>query len=166
MNNFKFWFNESLEPKTLIIMRGISGSGKSTLAKRVVGEKGVIFSTDDFFMNNGKYEFDPKMISRNHALNQKRTEDAMKEEITPIVVDNTNLQGWEARPYVELADKYNYSIKILETPSLNIEELLKRQNLRKKTGKNLSREVLERMIKKYEKGLTLDDIRKAKNPYG
>lgn len=166
MKDFKKWFIESNNQKNLIIMRGISGSGKSTLAKQEVGENGVIFSTDDFFMKNGMYKFNPKMISKNHELNQKRTEEAMIREITPIIIDNTNLQAWEAKPYVELADKYNYNIKILEVPSLNIEDLIKRQELRKKEGKNLSREVLERMIKKYEKGITVDDIRKAKNPYG
>lgn len=44
--------------KRLIIMRGISGSGKSTLAKELAGKNGLIFSTDEFFMNNGEYVFD------------------------------------------------------------------------------------------------------------
>jgi NEDD4-binding protein 2 len=37
----------------LILMRGLPGSGKSTLAKKLAGENGVIYSTDDFFMKNG-----------------------------------------------------------------------------------------------------------------
>jgi adenylate kinase family enzyme len=43
-------------------MRGLPGSGKSTKAKELAGEQGLVFSTDDFFMVNGKYIFDPKMI--------------------------------------------------------------------------------------------------------
>ena len=43
-------------------MRGLPGSGKSTKAKKIAGDVGVIFSTDDFFMVDGQYKFDPKMI--------------------------------------------------------------------------------------------------------
>lgn len=43
-------------------MRGLPGSGKSTKAKKIAGELGVIYSTDDFFMVNGQYVFDGKMI--------------------------------------------------------------------------------------------------------
>ena len=43
-------------------MRGLPGSGKSTKAKKIAGEHGVIYSTDDFFMVNGVYVYDAKMI--------------------------------------------------------------------------------------------------------
>ena len=43
-------------------MRGLPGSGKSTLAKKIAGNAGVVYSTDDFFMVNGQYMYDPKMI--------------------------------------------------------------------------------------------------------
>ena len=45
--------------KKLIINRGIPGSGKSTSAKKLA-PKEQIFSTDDYFMKNGKYIFDGK----------------------------------------------------------------------------------------------------------
>jgi NEDD4-binding protein 2 len=50
-------------------MRGLPGSGKSTKAKALAGEEGLIFSTDDFFMVNGKYEYDAKMIGDYHTKN-------------------------------------------------------------------------------------------------
>ena len=43
-------------------MRGLPGSGKSTKARKIAGQFGVVYSTDDFFMVNGEYKFDPKMI--------------------------------------------------------------------------------------------------------
>ena len=52
-------------------MRGVPGSGKSTLAKELAGKNGIIYSTDDFFMQNGLYVFDAKMIGHNHEQNQK-----------------------------------------------------------------------------------------------
>ena len=39
------------EERTLILMRGVPGSGKSTKAKLLAGNKGVVYSTDDFFIN-------------------------------------------------------------------------------------------------------------------
>ena len=45
--------------KSLILVRGIPGSGKSTFAKEI--SYGFPFlSADDFFMIEGKYQFDPK----------------------------------------------------------------------------------------------------------
>lgn len=161
--NFKSWL-ETYEPKELILLRGVSGSGKSTLAKQYAG-RGVVFSTDDFFMKDGKYQFDPSKIGINHQLNQKRTEDAMIKGISPIIIDNTNLQGWEMKPYVELADKYEYNVKILETDPIDIEELVRRQEKRKDINKNLPRETLERMLDRYQRGLSLNDIRQSKRPF-
>jgi len=154
-------FSEFIEDKKqLIIMRGISGSGKSTIAKTLVG-KGKIFSTDDFFMQGDKYFFDPKKIGLNHKLNQERTEEAMKQGVSPIVIDNTNTQAWEMKPYVTLADKYGYEVTIKEARTPDIEELMKRQESRKQSNKSLSRDVVERMIARYQPNITVDDIRNS-----
>ena len=64
--------------KELVLMRGLPGSGKSTKAKKIAGQIGVVFSTDDFFMVNGQYKYDPKMIGEYHQKNQKRTVQAMQ----------------------------------------------------------------------------------------
>lgn len=43
-------------------MRGLPGSGKSTTAKKLAGSEGVVYSTDDFFMVKGKYQYDSSKI--------------------------------------------------------------------------------------------------------
>lgn len=53
---------EKPKERRLVIMRGLPGSGKSTLAKKIANKYGLIYSTDDFFMVNNEYVFDPKMI--------------------------------------------------------------------------------------------------------
>lgn len=58
--------------KQLILIRGLPGSGKSTLAKKLAGQGGVIYSTDDFFMKNGEYIYDVKMIGEYHNKNFER----------------------------------------------------------------------------------------------
>jgi predicted kinase len=157
--NFKIWL-ESKKEKVLIIMRGISGSGKSTLAKKI-GEKGVVLSTDDYFMKNGKYDFEPSKLGLYHKQNQEEAEKNMKKEISPIVIDNTNSKIWEMKPYVSLADKYGYEVVIKELPTPSIEELLKRQGERQSINKSLPEDVLKRMIDKFEKNIKVDDIRKS-----
>jgi NEDD4-binding protein 2 len=90
--------NEIIIQKTLYILRGISGSGKSYLSKQIIKEhdgKGEIFSTDDYFMKDGKYVFDGKKLGIAHDWNQKRSFEAMKKGITPIIIDNTNTCKWE-----------------------------------------------------------------------
>lgn len=157
-------FIDWIQNKELIIMRGISGSGKSTLAQKHKGEKGKIFSTDDFFMQDGRYQFDPKKLSTNHSMNKDRTEKAMIEGVSPIVIDNTNFEAWEMKPYVELADKYGYQVKIVETDPVDIEELVRRQETRRGINKVIPRRILEKMLSKYKRGITVDDVRKSKKP--
>lgn len=154
---FSIWL-ENKKNKKIIIMRGISGSGKSTLAKSLGG---LLLSTDDFFMKDGRYEFDVSKLGLYHKKNQERTEDAMINGISPIIIDNTNSQRWEMKPYVDLADKYDYDIEIKELPIPSISELLRRQESRKSMNKSLPLEVLTRMINKFEKNVSVDDIRNS-----
>ncbi len=99
----------------MIIARGPSGSGKSTMVQDLVQSTGgEIFSTDDFFMRDGKYFFDPQKISEAHEWNRQRVEDAAFRNVPVIVVDNTNTQFFEMRPYVEIAQNNGYKVTFKE----------------------------------------------------
>ena len=96
--------------KQLILLRGIPGSGKSTFAKSIGG---VHIEADQFFMMNGKYNFDITKIKLAHKYCQNQTEAWMKTDGTQvnndkIVVSNTFTQEWEMEPYFKLAEKYGY----------------------------------------------------------
>ena len=99
--------------KNLILVRGISGSGKSTFAEEFLYPISLIISTDDFFMINGEYQFDPNLLAENHVKCLKSVESEMEspqQDICPnIVVHNTFTQAWEMEPYKELANKYGYN---------------------------------------------------------
>ncbi|XP_046984965.1 uncharacterized protein LOC124555179 isoform X1 [Schistocerca americana] len=108
--------------KIMILMRGLPGSGKSTLARHLVrstmGEEPhrFIHSTDNFFTvcGKGRYKFNPKFLHEAHTWNVKRVlADAVK-GITPIIVDNTNLEASEMRPYATIAVRHGYRIEFLE----------------------------------------------------
>jgi len=154
------WYKKAQNKKTLYIMRGIAGSGKSTLANEL-GQNGIVLGSDDFFMVNGKYEFDPDALDYAHWWNQGRVKEAMKKGISPIVADNTNTQAWEMKPYVLLAQKYNYDVQIREpnTPwKFDVEELAKRNT------HGVPKDIIEKMIQKWEPDVTLDDIMKSEKP--
>ena len=138
-------------------MRGVSGSGKSTLARKLAeGSDAVIYSTDDFFMVDGRYSFDPKRIGEYHAENQKRTKEAMNQGVGCIIIDNTNTQAWEMRPYVEMALEYGYEVEIKQPDPVSFEELMKRQSQR--PDKNLSEEIIKKMLNRFEHNLTIEQI--------
>ena len=145
----------------LILMRGVSGSGKSTLAKKLAAdnENSVIYSTDDFFMIEGIYTFDPLSLGKNHKMNQDRARCAMQEKTPCVIIDNTNTQAWEMRPYVEAALELGYEIEIQEPDPVPIEEIMRRQ----KSDKNLPLETVQRMLSRFESNVTVETIMKDSN---
>jgi predicted kinase len=136
--------------KRLILMRGITGSGKSTLAKQLV-DQGQIFSTDDYFMVDGKYNFDASLLGIYHNKNVNRAKDAMISGVSPVVIDNTNLTLRDMRPYLELAKEFDYDIEVAQIDLDDVDELVKRQSGRKSIGKNLPVEVIKYMKDKFQK---------------
>lgn len=101
----------------LIIMRGIPGAGKSTKAKTLVGD-GVIHSTDDVIESMGNYnEFFAKMIEskdfsdlhKAHNTNLKNAKKSIKNGITPIIIDNTNIKANEPKEIVVSALKMGFA---------------------------------------------------------
>lgn len=154
--SFKNWL-ESQENKIMYITRGISGSGKSTLAKSLAPKENI-FSTDDFFMIDGEYKFDASQLGKYHKMNQNRVEEALKNGVSPIVVDNTNTQGWEIKPYVMLADKYGYIVELKEP---NTPWRFDSKELAIKNSHGVPEDSIKRMIDRYQHNLTVDDIRNS-----
>mmetsp|Transcript_3735 Transcript_3735/g.5523 ORF Transcript_3735/g.5523 Transcript_3735/m.5523 type:complete len:315 (+) Transcript_3735:43-987(+) len=151
--------------KVLYIVRGVSGSGKSTLCKEILkdegAEEGTILSTDDYFMKKDQYVFDPKKLGVAHEWNQDRAEKAIKEGKTPILIDNTNTTRWEAKPYVQMALKAKYEVKIRETttPWAKNAEILAKKNVHK-----VPLEAIRRMLDRWEDDYTVERILKSKAP--
>lgn len=140
-------------------MRGLPGSGKSSVVKSL-GNNLHIFSTDDLFMQDGKYNFDLNKLGEYHQLNYRNAVGAMKAGLSPIVIDNTNINSNQVRGYVEAGVKYGYQIEFKEpnTPwKFDPDELAKRN----KHG--VSKEIIEKMLKGWEPDLSVDKVM-SKNP--
>ncbi|XP_058489790.1 NEDD4-binding protein 2-like 2 [Solea solea] len=100
----------------LILMRGLPGSGKSTLARELLstGPCGLILSTDDYFDLEDGYRYDPGLLGAAHEWNQSRAKDAMNDHRSPVIIDNTNIQAWEMKPYVQMALEKGYRVDFCE----------------------------------------------------
>lgn len=108
-------FKEFVEnKKVLIIARGLPGSGKSYTISQIVPKENI-FSTDHFWGPN--YDYNPELAGRAHKWNQDRTQKAMEEGISPIGVDNTNINWEQIKPYAKMAKANGYKIKYVESTS-------------------------------------------------
>lgn len=103
----------------LVVLRGTPGSGKSHLAARLAPKENI-FSTDEWFeLQPGGYRENWKVekLFGAHRWNQQRAREAMQRGITPLVIDDTNWNAKQARPYVEMALQYQYHVTIRESDS-------------------------------------------------
>lgn len=101
--------------KNLYIIRGLPGSGKSTIAKSL-GKPWQIFEADQFFMKNGKYEFDGSKLKDANDWCKRKVQYWMHPSLVKplffrnIVISNTFTQEWEMRFYQIIAKKYGYRV--------------------------------------------------------
>lgn len=122
----------------LVILSAPSGTGKSTLAKDMAlalhsqGKICYILSTDNYWIQDGEYKFNPKMLGAAHEWNFQKfknlvqEEDLLSNDIT-VIIDNTNLRWSEFSKYIETAllSKWDIEITKLSCPYTD-EELFKR----------------------------------------
>ncbi len=135
-------FEDLVEEKKLVIMRGLPGSGKSTLAKKIAGKKGVALAADDYFMRDGKYTFDANKHTAAHAWNQERAKKHLAAGVSPVVIDNTNTTKRAMDPYVKMGKGAGYKVQVRtpKTPwALDVDTLTK------KNTHGVPRDAIQRM---------------------
>jgi predicted kinase len=104
-----------MNKRVVKIMSGISGSGKSTYAEDLLNQsQGVKVSADHFFMQNGKYLFDPSKLGEAHADCFARfIKFCQDPNGSMIVVDNTSCSSEEIAPYVLGAQAFGWEPEII-----------------------------------------------------
>ncbi|XP_074391416.1 uncharacterized protein LOC102066063 isoform X2 [Zonotrichia albicollis] len=139
----------SSSQKLLLILRGLPGSGKSTLSRVLLGGNcdGVVLSTDDYFRQQYGYTYNAAQLGDAHEWNRRRAKQAMEQGKSPVIIDNTNTQAWEMKPYVEVALEKGYRVEFHEPDTwwkFDPDELEKRN----KHG--VTREKIAQMLERYE----------------
>lgn len=100
-------------------MYGLPGSGKSYKARQIQEQDGgIILSTDSIFdveMGNKKvYLWNRQALREAHHVNMIKCLTATEREITPIIIDNTNLTEKERESYKRIAEVAGYTFKIVK----------------------------------------------------
>ena len=98
--------------KNLIITRGVSGSGKTSFGNFLwdLDEDVVVCCADDYFTNNGVYEFDVTLLSEAHLYCRQKAERVMHDYTKTVVIANTNCNEKDMQFYEECADRFGYRI--------------------------------------------------------
>ncbi|KAM8940292.1 NEDD4-binding protein 2 [Pelodytes ibericus] len=148
--------------KVLILLRGAPGSGKTTLARMLLQKNpaGVILSTDDYFSREGPYHYDPSCLGDAHEWNHGRAKEAFENSVSPIIIDNTNLQGWEMKPYVSMALKHKYKVTFREPDTW---WKFKPKELERRNRHGVKKEKISRMLDYYEH-VTVNSILNLSRP--
>uniref|UniRef100_A0A8C9MQM1 NEDD4 binding protein 2 n=1 Tax=Serinus canaria TaxID=9135 RepID=A0A8C9MQM1_SERCA len=143
--------------QVLVLLRGVPGSGKSYLARNLLEDNpgGIILSTDDYFYKHGQYHYDPDCLGEAHDWNRKRAKEAFEMQISPIIIDNTNIQAWEMKPYVTLAQQFKYKVMFREPDTW---WKFKPKELERRNIHGVSKEKIKRMLERYERCLTVRSI--------
>jgi hypothetical protein len=92
---------------TLMLFRGLPGSGKSTAASLLGCPH---FEADQYFMNNGVYEWSADKLHAAHLYCHSATGFAMDREEPLIAVSNTFTKESELKGYYELAAEKGYRV--------------------------------------------------------
>ena len=144
--------NNRISEKSFWIVRGLPGSGKSTAAKVMIPH--LTLSADDFFMVGNRYCFRTELLGVSHQWNQGRAEEACKNNESLIIVDNTNVNWKEVKPYVDIAAKYGYHLHIVEPNTVwkyDVEECFRRNTHR------VPKEVIQAMSDRWESTQSIID---------
>lgn len=148
--------------RVVIIMRGPSGFGKSTKAKELSSKyDAVVCSADDFFMNNGTYEFDVSKLGEAHNRCFKKFEIAIKNG-NNVIIDNTNLKPQDVEKYLTHITNYSgdvkYAVVVWEVSFNSLEKAIEHRT-NQKDGKNVPEDKIKMMFDLFHKHNLEKDIK-------
>ena len=91
---------------TLYLIRGVPGSGKSSLAQTLLANQVVddIAEADDFFVQNGIYNFDASRLREAHGWCQNYAGACLSKGFS-IAVSNTSTTEKEVETYRKIAEQ-------------------------------------------------------------
>lgn len=119
-------------------------------------------SADDFFVNEaGKYVYDVKKIGAAHEWALARAADMVARSLSPIVVDNTNTQLWEAKSYVEVAVAAGYAVEILQPQT---EWAFNPIECAARNRHGVPEAAIRKMLQRWEENFTVERILQATQP--
>lgn len=150
--------------KVMILMRGCPGSGKSFQAINILNlcyqnanVDEFIFSADKFFIDKktGKYNFNGSKLKFAHKWAFNNAKKAVEHNITPVIIDNTNVNDWEMNSYAELAVFNGYWIEIIEPVTEWAWDIMQLVN---KTKHSVPYDKINLMLQRYDHSVTRKNL--------
>lgn len=110
-----------MSSRIVYLMRGLPCCGKSYTARRLAGDTGVVFETDEYFykcINDPEtYDYSAAELPQARAWNFDRFVKAIHQDVSPIVVDRGNDRSAETYRYARFALDYGYQVELKEPES-------------------------------------------------
>ena len=166
--------------RVVYLMRGLPSCGKSRTAKRLAGDAGIVCETDAYYHTQvgddpARFDYDARLMWNAKLWNMRNFRRAVREGISPIVVDRGNAMSRDTQRYARFASACGYDVQIVEPESPWWQELRVLLKHKKHTGPILdvwakklakmnrsthrvpAREIRRRMSK-WKHDLTVQDI--------
>src|ERR1051325_5177940 len=104
------------------LMRGLPSCGKSTTARKLAGETGLVFETDEYFytqvgVDPTQYDYREELLPAARQWNLERFQRAVDVGRSPVVVDRGNGLNAESRAYAVYALQHGYRVELKEPES-------------------------------------------------
>ncbi|KAI1241931.1 hypothetical protein IHE44_0005439 [Lamprotornis superbus] len=122
---------------------------------------GVVLSTDDYFRQQYGYTYNAAQLGDAHEWNRKRAKQAMEQGKSPVIIDNTNTQAWEMKPYVEVALEKGYRVEFHEP---NTWWKFDPEELEKRNKHGVTREKIAQMLERYEYQISIPIVMNSMAP--
>jgi predicted kinase len=147
--------------KVLYLMQGVPGSGKSVIARMIehwcedLGVAAAVVSTDNYRLaEDGSYVFREEDNARFHRMAQQDAARLMADAAPAVIVDNTNIEHWQAAPYLALAEIWGYEVQVVSV-DCGLQRAIDRQSERAGLGdRAVPAEVITDMYRRMERLLT------------
>jgi len=171
--------------RTVYLMRGLPSCGKSFTARKLAGQGGAVFETDEYFYmrvgdNPTRFDYDADLWPQARQWNFDRFTQAVDDGRYPIVGDRGNGLNLETQRYALYAAERGYDVELAEPASewwQEIRVLLKYKDITEqildewadrlaKKNRETHRtpaSTIRRWMGKWRHDLTVDDILKYRH---
>ena len=169
-----------MNDKIVYLMRGLPACGKSHTARKLAGDTGAVFETDEYFYTQvgddpKRYDYSEELLPEARRWNFERFAAGIEAGISPIVLDRGNGLNRETQQYVRYAMEHGYDLELKEPESewwMEIRVLLKYKHATReilyqwadrlaelsRSNHRVPASTIRHRMDKWKHGLTVEDI--------